>query len=190
MRAIRLCMVTAMALLPCWRAQAAPDLTTFKDVQWESFAYHAPELSLNYPYAWEASKPERPGEVFVAAARARVPNLRVSVLDRPAGLTLESSALTAARQLNAGFTLESERTVDLGGTKARVVIGRWVFPAGDGVPLRTMVVSAFTGDRWVLLLATDGATRDGLAPALERAAMSLRFPRGRAGASPPPATAR
>lgn len=171
-----LALALALLSVPATTLAGAPgDLATFQDVRWETYVHRAPDFTLQYPYEWEMSKTERPGEVLSAHAESKAPGVSVSVLPRPNGLALETSAITAARQLNPGVVVESERNVNLGGTPARVLVARWVAPFGAGVSLRTMVVSVFVDQQWVLLFATDGATREGLLPALEQSALSLRF---------------
>lgn len=165
-------------LLPASAALAAPhDLSSFRELQWETYQHRNPEFTLQYPYRWEIGKNERPGEVFAAFQGTRAPGLSVSVLERPKDVTLEQSAVAAAKRLTATIEIESQRSVDLGGTPARAAVVRWKFPAGGGIGLRTQVVSTFVGDHWVSVFATDGVVGDGLSKELQQAALSLRFPR-------------
>jgi hypothetical protein len=168
--------IVALALVPAGVAFGAPPaLTSFKDVEWETYVHPEPAFTLQYPYAFRVDTPDRPGQLFFAHGASRSPGITVSRLERPAGLSLDDSALTAARQLNANFVVESRRELKLGELPARAVVGRWTAPIGAGIPLRSLVISAFVDQHWMVVFATDGVASGGLLPELGRSALSIRF---------------
>jgi hypothetical protein len=174
----RVALAVAIASTPVLigAATIAP-INTFQDVRVETYSHTKPDFSLSYPYDLRESAPSRKGEVFAAAGPARAPSLNVMVLPRPPGLTLTQAATAAAKQLAPNGTVKAQQVIDLGGTPGERVTLDWSMPVGKGVDLRSLQVSAFTGDAWVIVTATDGRVGDGLSAELTEAVESLRFAR-------------
>lgn len=164
-----------LVLAPTLAVSAASLLDSFVDVQWETYRHTAPNFSVQYPYALHAATPSRPGEVFTAAGPTRVPSVSVTVLPRQAGMTLDQAAQAAAKQLAPNGTVKAPQPVDLGGVPGVAVAIEWSVPIGSGVDLRTLQVSAFDGDSWVIVTGTDGRVGETLDPQLLQAVTSLRF---------------
>jgi hypothetical protein len=145
------------------------------DAAWETYRHRAPDFSLRYPYTYHATESAGPGQIFIASDALRVPSIAVSLMPRVEGLALGQSTSAAAKRVSPGAKVISERDTDLGGVPARVATLEWTAPFGLGVELRTMLVSAYVADQWIVVSATDGVTKGPLLPELETAAMSLRF---------------
>jgi hypothetical protein len=166
-----------LVLTPAVALGAASLLGTYADVPWETYTHTAPEFSVQYPYELHTAPPSRPGEVFSAAAAGRIPAMNVMVLPRPAGLSLGDAAQAAARQFAPNGTILAQDAVDLGGTEGQATTVEWSVPLGAGVDLRSLQVSAFQGDSWVIVTVTDGRVGAAVDPALVEAATSVRFAR-------------
>lgn len=166
--------VAAMPVVTLATGASTP-LNSFVEVQTETYRHEGPDFSLQYPYELHTAAPSRKGEVFSAAGPGRTPALNVMVLPRPPGLTLEQAAQAAAKQLAPNGTIKAQQAIDLGGVPGEQVTLDWSVPIGMGVDLRSMQVSAFHGDAWVIVTLTDGRVGDGVAPPLVAAAGSLRF---------------
>lgn len=175
-RGRELCALIVVVLAPglVGAADVAP-IDQFEEVVVATYTHSAPDFSLQYPYTLRASPPIRKGEVFNAAGPNRAPSLNVMVLPRPAELTLAQAALAAAKQLAPNGTVKAQRTIDLGGTPGEEVTLDWSMPIGMGVDLRSVQVSAFNGDAWVIVTATDGRVGESLSAELTAAVNSLRF---------------
>ena len=149
--------------------------TASTDLAWETYRHDGPQFSLRYPYGYHATESRGPGQIFVASDALRVPSISVSLMPQVQGLALDQSAAAAAKRVSPDAKVTSERDVDLGGVPARAATLEWSAPFGLGVELRTLLVSAYVGDQWVIVSATDGVTKGPFLPELEAAAMSLRF---------------
>ncbi len=152
-------------------------INSFIEVQSESYRHEKPDFSLQYPYELRATTPSRKGEVFSAAGPSRAPALNVMVLPRPADLTLAQAAQAAAKQLAPNGTIKAQHAIDLDGVPGEQITFDWSMPVGMGVELRSMQVSAFHDDAWVIVTITDGRVGNDLPPQLAKAAGSLRFAR-------------
>jgi hypothetical protein len=156
-------------------AADATTLTSFTEVQSETYRHPQPAFSIHYPYELRTTAPTRKGEVFAAAGPSRVPALNIMVLPRPADMPLPQAAQSAAKQLAPNGTIQNQTAVDLGGVPGEQVTLDWSMPIGMGVDLRSVQVSAFHDDTWVIVTVTDGRVGDALPPQLVDAADSLRF---------------
>ncbi len=83
----------------------------------------------------------------------------------------------AAKQLAPNGVVKAQQSVDLGGVPGEQVTLDWSMPIGMGVDLRSMQVSAFHDDVWVIVTATDGRVGDAVQAALRDRSTSLRFPK-------------
>ncbi len=162
-------------LIPVLALGTGSPINTFEDVQTTTYRHAKPDFTLQYPYALRTTTPSRKGEVFSAAGPQRAPALNVMVLPRPPELTLAQAAQAAAKQLAPNGTIKAQNSVDLGGVAGEQVTLDWSMPVGMGVELRSMQVSAFHGDVWVIVTVTDGRVGDGVQVALSTAVNSLRF---------------
>lgn len=166
--------VAAMPVVTLATGTSAP-LNGFVEVQSETYRHEKPGFSIQYPYEMRATAPSRKGEVFNAAGPARAPALNVMVLPRPADMTLAQAAQAAAKQLAPNGTIKAQQAIDLGGVPGEQVTLDWSMPVGMGVDLRSMQVSAFHDDVWVIVTVTDGRVGESLTQPLAEAAGSLRF---------------
>jgi hypothetical protein len=166
--------VAAMPVVTLATGASVP-LNSFVEVRSETYRHEKPDFSLQYPYELHTTAPSRKGEVFSAAGSERTPALNVMVLSRPPDLTLEQAAQAAAKQLAPNGTIKAQQPIDLGGVPGEQVTLDWSVPIGMGVDLRSMQVSAFHGDTWVIVTVTDGRVGDAVAPQLAEAVGSLRF---------------
>ena len=85
-------------------------------------------------------------------------------------------ASAAAKQLAPNGTIKAQQSVDLGGVPGEQVTLDWSMPIGMGVDLRSMQVSAFHDDIWVIVTITDGRVGDAVQAPLSDTVNSLRFP--------------
>jgi hypothetical protein len=179
-----LALMLPICLLASTAQATPPDITTYRDVRWETYSHASPGFTLQYPYAWQPGKPSRPGEVFNASFPFPTPGIAVFVFPREAEQSLEASAVIALQRfgqaLGAQIQMGSQRTTKLGGVAARVAMGSWVAPRGAGLPLRTMAVSIHDADRWIVVFATDGVVGSGFLKELEQSALSIRLTPARA----------
>ena len=167
--------IAAVALSPSAALGTGEAISRFEAVQTETYRHTHPGFTLQYPYELRTSTPTRKGEVFSASGPSRVPSLNVMVLPRPADLPLAQAAQAAAKQLAPNGTIKAQRAVDLGGVAGEELVLEWSMPVGMGVELRSVQVSAFHGDAWVVATVTDGRAGDAMAAPLSAAANSLRF---------------
>jgi hypothetical protein len=177
MRARDVLIAATVVLVPVLTlsAGATKPIDTFEDVQTTTYRHAKPDFTLQYPYELRSATPSRKGEVFSAAGPARAPALNVMVLPRPGELTLAQAAQVAAKQLAPNGTIKAQQSVDLGGVPGEQVTLEWSMPIGMGVDLRSMQVSAFQGDAWVIVTVTDGRMGDTLQGTLRDTVNSLRF---------------
>jgi len=164
-----------VVLTPTLATSAATLIDTYADVQWETYTHEAPDFSLQYPYQLHAATPSRAGEVFSVSGPARLPTISVAVVARQSDVTLEQAASAAAKLLAPNGTVKARQTVDLDGIAAEVVTIEWSVPIGAGVDLRSMVLTAFQGDRCIIVTGTDGRVGEVIDPQLAQAVESIRF---------------
>lgn len=177
MRARDALLAATVVLIPALALATQWPLATFQDVQTTTYQHEKPAFTLQYPYGLRTTPPSRKGEVFNAMGPGRAPALNVMVLPRPPDLTLAQAAQAAAKQLAPNGVIKAQQSVDLGGVPGEQVMLDWSMPIGMGVDLRSMQVSAFHDDVWVIVTVTDGRVGDGVQTALSNTVNSLRFPK-------------
>jgi hypothetical protein len=175
MRVRNALLTAAVVLIPALSLATQSQLATFQDVQTATYRHEKPDFTLQYPYDLRSAAPSRKGEVFSAAGPGRAPALNVMILPRPPELSLAQAAQAAAKQLAPNGTIKAQQSVDLGGVPGEQVTLDWSMPIGMGVDLRSMQMSAFNGDAWVIVTVTDGRVGDALPATLRDTVNSLRF---------------
>lgn len=167
--------VAAMAAFSTVTSAATPDLAVFKDVQFEEYSDVARGITIDYPYLWSAQKKRSKQEIFRVADRRQLPSLAISVQPRMDALPFNQSATAATQALGSDVKILSHKEIDLGGTPAWEVTADWVLPIYGGLKLRSVLISVYRGDEWIIISGTDGRTVDGLYPLLAEALQSARF---------------
>lgn len=175
MRARDVLIAATVVLIPALALGTGSPIGTFADIHSATYHNTKPDFTLQYPYALRTATPSRKGEVFSAAGPERTPALNIMVLPRPGDLTLAQAAQVAAKQLAPNGAIKAQQSVDLGGVPGEQVTLDWSMPVGMGVDLRSIQMSAFHDDVWVIVTATDGRVGDGVQATLSDAVNSLRF---------------
>lgn len=167
-------LVAAMGA-PLAAGAAKPDLTRFEEVKFEKHVDEARGVTINYPYRWSHQKKRSKDEIFRVADRRQLPSLAISVRPRIAALPFSQSAAAAAKALDSDAKILSHREIDLGGTPAWEATADWVLPIYGGLKLRSVMISVYRGDEWIIISGTDGPTVDGIYPLLAEALQSARI---------------
>lgn len=154
---------------------AKPDLNSFEDVRFEHHADAAHGFAIDYPYLWNIQKPTRPGEVFSVADPGRMPSLIISVRKRMDAVPFQQSAVVAASALGKDVKIISNRETGLGSVAAQEAVAEWILPYGRGIKMRTMMVSVYRGDEWILIAGNDAQAETGFVEDLIEAIYSTQI---------------
>lgn len=167
-------LVAAMcAPLTAWAAK--PDLSHYEDVQFEKHVDAAHGIAINFPWLWAAQAKRSKEEIFRVADRRQLPSLAISVRPRIPALPFNQSAAAATKSLGKDVKILNHREIDLGGTPAWEATADWVLPIYGGLKLRSVMISVYRGDDWIIISGTDGRTVDGIYPMLAEALLSARI---------------
>lgn len=160
---------------PSAASASPPDLSHFEDVRFEKHVDEARGITIDYPYLWGHQAKRSKDEIFRVADRRRIPSLAISVRPRIPALPFNQSAAAAAKAMDADAKILSHREIDLGGTPAWEATADWVLPIYGGLKLRSVMISVYRGDEWIIISGTDGPTVDGIYPLLAEALQSARI---------------
>ncbi|MDH3641846.1 MAG: hypothetical protein OES38_07100 [Gammaproteobacteria bacterium] len=154
-------------------AAAEVDLTDYQDDAQVRFAFE--HLTLSYPATWSLADATPPMVLYVEA-RSRLPAMRVMVLDEPFWLPLNfatRAASTALNDLGRDIELKGEQVEDWNGMRVNVGEVHWTMNIGLGLPLRSLFVSTFHNDKWILLNMITGPGEDEFPESLLEVARTL-----------------
>lgn len=170
----RIILLLAIMVFSVHGAHAA-DLSHFEEVTTTTLGVPALGLEFEAPYKWGPQPPRLPGQIANFHDGNLIPSLGVSTPKRVEGLPLEASAMAVAQSFGSSVQILSEGPVDLGGVPARQAIFNWHLPVGFGVDLRTLVLSVYQGDQWIVVSVTDGQIGSDFREELSAVAQSVRF---------------
>ena len=147
----RLLATLCFANLLAGSAAAEVDLTDYQDDPQVRFTFA--DFTMSYPANWSLAEATPPMILYVEA-RSRLPAMRVMVLDEPFWLPLNfatRAASTALSDLGRDIEFKGERVEDWAGLPVNVGEVHWTMNMGLGLPLRSLFVSTFRDDKWILI---------------------------------------
>ena len=143
----------AFAMLLWAGLSSAKDLSDYEETP--SFVYRnvPADFQVSYPAHWVSGEASGSIVRFVHHPDL-LPAMRVLVLDEPWWLPLRFSARAAQTQLSdlgRDIELIDARMEEWNGVRVNIGEVHWTMNIGLGLPLRTIFVSTFHNNRWIML---------------------------------------